>query len=162
MRRWLCAWAEVLLAATIVLAIARLPAIMDALVDRPSPNVRLICAAGCRDRAEFDNALAEGASPNARDRQGNTALAVAAMAGDTRMTERLIELGANVNSADICGFTPLMYAAMHDHVQLARMLLHHGADPGRATYASRLSALDLAKLNGSARVADVLVAYASQ
>src|SRR5688572_9538520 len=162
MRRWFWAWAEALLAVTIVLAIIHQPAITDALAGRPSPDTRLSTATSSRDQAAFEEALAAGARVIACDAQGHTALALAALSGDTRIVQRLVELGANVNSADHRGFTPLMYAAVYDHLQITRILLEHGAEAGRTTYSSRLSALDLAKLNESGQVADLLSAYPSQ
>ena len=162
MRRWLWAWAEALLAATILLLIAQQPAIIDTLTGQPSPDARLISATSSRDHAAFEEALAAGARVMACDAQGHTALALAALSGDTRIVQRLVELGADVNSADNRGFTPLMYAAIHDHLQVTQILLEHGAEAGRTTYSSRLSALDLAKLNESGQVADLLSAYPSQ
>ena len=162
MCRCFWAWAEVLLAATVLLLIAQQPSIIDTLTGQPSPTARLICATSSRDHAAFEEALAAGARVGACDAQGHSALALAALSGDTRIVERLVELGADVNAADNRGFTPLMYAAIHDHLQVTRILLHHGAETSRATYSSRLSALDLAKLNESGQVADLLSAYPSQ
>jgi ankyrin repeat protein len=162
MRRCLWAWAEALLVTAIVLAIANAGSMIDTLIGRPSPDGNLIFAASCRDRASFDAALSAGASIAARDQQGNTALAVAALHGDAAMVARLLALGADVNSSDVRGFTPLMYAAIHDHSAVAQMLLDHGADPTRATHATGLRALDLAKQNQSPHVTALLARIESR
>lgn len=64
-----------------------------------------------------------------RDRFGQTALMMAADAGQLRAVKLLIEAGANVNANDPDGSTPLMFAAQHGHVDVARAIIRGGGNP---------------------------------
>ncbi|MEE8433235.1 MAG: ankyrin repeat domain-containing protein [bacterium] len=100
--------------------------------------------------------LTAGAQPDARDRQGETPLMVAAGAGSIPSVRLLLERGADFNAVDLRGNSPLMFAASagmcrdtplsnhmaplefpvffgpkptrHDHGVSARLLLEAGAD----------------------------------
>jgi len=96
-----------------------------------SADERLVVAASAGDRAAFDAALADGASPRWRDAVGGTALMQAACTGGLGMARRLLDGGADVNAADKWGQTPLMLAGSFNKVDLARLLLERGADPSR-------------------------------
>jgi ankyrin repeat protein len=77
------------------------------------------------DVTKLTRALADGASPNARDAAGNTPLMHAAVYGGTAAMALLIERGADVNATNAQGATPLLRAAF-DGQKLA-LLLDHGA-----------------------------------
>jgi len=72
--------------------------------------------------------LARGAAPNARNRNGETALLMFTKRGDAAMIELLLQRGVDVNLAAIDGTTPLMAAAFEGHVAIATRLLDAGAD----------------------------------
>src|SRR6266498_4678422 len=76
-----------------------------------SPNLQLLAAARGGDSAAVARALAAGATPNARNRVGETALVIALKAGRTELAQQMIDSGADVNLAAVNGITPLMAAA---------------------------------------------------
>ena len=65
---------------------------------------------------------------NSQDKDGRTALLIAAEQGKTEILNLLLEQGADVN---VCGkyynYTPLMCAARRGHVQVAEILITHRA-----------------------------------
>lgn len=63
-----------------------------------------------------------------RDRFGQTALMMAADAGQLRAVKLLIEAGVDVNATDPEGSTPLMFAAQHGYTDVARALIRGGAN----------------------------------
>lgn len=134
------------------------PRVRDRLVGRESPEDRLVTAAGGGDPAQFEQALADGASVRWHDAQGVTALMMAAATGHVGRVERLIALGAEVNAADRGSETPLMFAATSDHPDVALLLLRDGADAGRTDRVGD-TALDRARLNRADRAAAVLSAW---
>jgi ankyrin repeat protein len=60
---------------------------------------------------------------DARNRRGQTALALAARAGDAAAVRRLLRAGASPFVVDRQGRSPLHMAAQHGHAQVARVLL---------------------------------------
>ena len=82
---------------------------------------------GCEPEAR--TLIDRGAAVDAKDREGKTALAVAAEANKLGMIALLLELGANVNARAIDGSTPLFTAAEQDRGPAIALLLDHGADP---------------------------------
>ena len=68
--------------------------------------------------------LANNADPDARDKNGWTALA---WSGED-LARRLIENGADVNARTEHGQTPLFAAIYFGHLTVAKMLIEHGAD----------------------------------
>lgn len=99
--------------------------------------------AALRPSAEVVGALlkAPGASVAARNKDGSTALHLAALACGKAGAEAeavqvlrlLLAAGADVLAADDKGFTPLMVASMHDSVEAMQLLLAAGADVAAAT-----------------------------
>jgi ankyrin repeat protein len=78
--------------------------------------------------ASVELALKAGASLHATDRDGNTALILAARKGDVEMAEFLIGLGLEINAQNNDGETALFVAASKGHHDMIRSLLAHGAD----------------------------------
>jgi uncharacterized protein len=93
-------------------------------VDR-SGNTLLIQAVQ-RDIPDLvDYLLQHRARVNIRNKNGETALSLAAYTGKLAYVQRLVEAGAEV---DFYGWTPLAYAAYNGHVEIVDYLLKHGAD----------------------------------
>jgi len=74
--------------------------------------------------------LQHGADPNAKDKNGMSALAYAAYLGNADVVKALLEKGADVDSKDNSGGTPLLGACMKGNDDISRLLLEKGADPG--------------------------------
>ena len=77
------------------------------------------------DKAALEHALRNGASPNARDSDGNTPLMHAAVYGNAAVVQLLLDRGADVNAVNAAGATPLMRAAFD--VEKVALLLDRGA-----------------------------------
>lgn len=75
---------------------------------------------------------AAGADLKAVDRNGVTALSMAAGANDEAMVRYFIDQGLDVNAADKGGFTPLLQAASHHNLTLVKLMLAKGASPNVA------------------------------
>jgi len=71
--------------------------------------------------------LNDGKNPNARDKDGNTALMIAAKRGDLDMARLLLLNGADANAARPDGPTPLTLAAGNENYDIVRLLRSHGA-----------------------------------
>ncbi|HEY7090450.1 MAG TPA: ankyrin repeat domain-containing protein [Tepidisphaeraceae bacterium] len=94
-----------------------------------SADDRLVCALTGDDGVEADEALADGASVEARDTNGITPLMAAAWRGNIRAAKDLVGRGADVGATDKWGNTAIMYACRSDRVEMIDFLLDHGADP---------------------------------
>ena len=99
--------------------------------------------------------LNNGASVDASNRKGKTALMKAADKGRTNAVLLLIKHGAHVNQQDDEGRTPLMYAADEGHTEVVRILLAAGADP-QTRDKDGATALAMAEDEKHAATADVL------
>ena len=73
--------------------------------------------------------LQANASLELRDRDGQTALALASQAGLVQSVRLLLERGALVNGLANKGRSPLFYAAGAGNVEVVAELLKAGADP---------------------------------
>ena len=72
--------------------------------------------------------LGRGADVNARDRYGQTALMLAAHAGNREVVEILTAHRANLNITAKFGLTALMLSLIAGHAEVARILAKAGAD----------------------------------
>jgi ankyrin repeat protein len=88
--------------------------------------------------------IQNGAQPDVRDRNGNTALMTAVQIGYGEGAQLLLGQGANVNAANARGETPLIMAVHNRDIALARTLLEVGANPNQTDTASGMSARDYA------------------
>jgi ankyrin repeat protein len=86
------------------------------------------------DERRVKKQLERGASPNARDENGSTALYVASVQGEVWTVAALLAAGAlpNVESGGEADGTPLCGAASWGHRGVVRALLAGGADPNLA------------------------------
>src|SRR5689334_15605540 len=93
-----------LLKLTLVLAMASLLVgqrpLIDWIVDRPGPQVRLFNAIAASDTGAVDSALAEGAVPNDAGDSYMLPLNYAASIGRLEIIKRLLSSGADVNAVD--------------------------------------------------------------
>ncbi|WP_301101679.1 ankyrin repeat domain-containing protein [Propionivibrio sp.] len=86
----------------------------------------LLVQAMRRDIPELaDYLLQRRARLNIRNRNGETALSIAAYTGKLAYVKRLVEAGAEVN---FYGWPPLSYAAYNGHLEIVDYLLKHGAE----------------------------------
>lgn len=106
---------------------AGLPGLANAQISLFKPDDLLI-AAETNDAKKVFNLVARGHSPNVVDEKGRTALMLAAMGGNSEITEILLTHRARINSRDKLGNTALFYAAGGNEVEVMEMLLDRKAD----------------------------------
>jgi len=109
----------------------------------------------------LDTLLAVGASRLARDRSGNTALAIAARAGRLPFVKALLanappEEAAQLERANVAGSTPLIQAALGNRADVALALIAGGANVD-AVNAQGETALSAAAFAGNFKLATVLL-----
>ncbi|HET8613397.1 MAG TPA: ankyrin repeat domain-containing protein [Sphingomonas sp.] len=98
-----------------------------------------------RDGTWMRYLMGKGADLNARDEQGRTPLADAALIGYTDGAQLLIDYGAAVDLADNRGETPLTLAVQGHDLATVRALVKAGADPKITDNVTGMSALDYAR-----------------
>ncbi|MBK7422633.1 MAG: ankyrin repeat domain-containing protein [Propionivibrio sp.] len=112
----------------------------------------LLIQAVRRDVPElFDYLLLRRAKLNVRNRNGETALSLAAYTGKLQYVQRLVEAGADVN---FYGWSPLTYAAYNGHTAIVDYLLKRGAEINATTengssalfFAARFGHIEVIKL----------------
>jgi len=107
-----------------------------------------------RDNMDFfDYLLKRRARLNTRNRNGETALSLAAYQGKLPFVQRLVEAGADVN---LYGWPPLIYAAFNGHAAVVDYLLKKGAEIN-ATTANGSTALLFAARFGHIEVVELLL-----
>lgn len=97
-----------------------------------------------------------GASIEARNRGGNTALQIAARAGERKAVKVLLERGSDVHHRNLAGSTALIQAAMADRRSVAKVLLRAGADQN-ARNTRGITPMTAAAFNGSNRMVAMLL-----
>jgi ankyrin repeat protein len=102
----------------------------------------------------FDYLLKHRARVNTRNKNGETALSIAAYTGKLDYVKRLIDAGAEVN---FFGWPPLSYAAYNGHLDIVDYLLKRGAEVN-ATTENGSSALFFAARFGHIEVIKLLLA----
>lgn len=106
--------------------------------------------------------LENNANPDIQNKDGITALHLAARAGKKHIVKKLLIHGANPNIQDKHSMTPLMYAVTknyhHDKYDLIKLLLHHDADPNLINYKG-FTALMMAAENDDHDVVKLLLKY---
>ena len=86
-------------------------------------------AAVANDRSDDVRAmLARGVDPDTVDANGDSALAIAARAGNVNVVKALLAGKAKVDPTNRFGDTPLMLAALNGHLEVAKALRAAGAN----------------------------------
>jgi len=115
----------------------------------------LIEAVANIDQVSVNVLLAEGASVETVDQNGNTPLMIAAKIGNPRIVKILLAHNPDINRKNNNGNSALMIAAEHGQVFVAEQLIAHGADI-YAKNADGFTAIEIAQRNGHAAVLDLL------
>lgn len=118
-------------------------------------NTLLIQSVRQDNQTLFDYLLQRRARLNVRNRNGETALSLAAFGGKLQFAQRLVEAGAEVN---MYGWSPLAYAAFNGHLAIAEIFLKRGAEVDAKTE-NGSTALLLAVRNGHQEIVDLLLKH---
>lgn len=118
-----------------------------------SGNTLLMLAVRENNEQLLEQLILRRARLNVRNRDGDTALRMAAFGGKLAFVQRLVEAGAEVN---MYGWSPLSYAAFNGHAVIVEYLLKRGAEIN-ATTENGFTALLIAARNGHLSVVDVLL-----
>ena len=94
-------------------------------------NVELIDAAKAGNTQAAQQVFSFGASVNAKDENGVTALMWAAGNGKTEMTKLLLDKGANINAKDKDGHTALDRAMANGRTEAATLLRKAASAKGK-------------------------------
>jgi ankyrin repeat protein len=111
-----------------VLAFAAMAWIAPATAGENMLERELHASASKGDATAVRDLLAKGASIDARDDNGRTALLLATHANQIGSAKVLIDAGADVNAKDAINDSPYLYAGARGHLEILRMTLSHGAD----------------------------------
>jgi uncharacterized protein len=117
----------------------------------------LLDAARNADRDQVRALVQHGASVNAADADGTTALHWASYRDDLEIADLLIRAGADVNAANDLGATPLWIASLNGSATMVRRLLDAGANPD-ATLLSGETPLMVGARSGSPACVEQLLA----
>jgi len=103
--------------------------------------------------------LQHGANINARDQDGRTPLALAAILGKTEVVRLLIRNGADVNTVNVRGNTPLIHSRS---TEISRLLLEAGATATiehLSNHAELGNALHVAVRRGTLEIIELLLQH---
>lgn len=105
--------------------------------------------------------LASGANPNAKNREGKTALMLAGSKENIRMMRALIKVRANVEICDSDGERVLMHIAKRGQIQAAKLLIRSRARKEARDKEGR-TALMIAASNGQEKMVEFLISLGSK
>uniref|UniRef100_A0A3P9CL91 Ankyrin 1, erythrocytic b n=1 Tax=Maylandia zebra TaxID=106582 RepID=A0A3P9CL91_9CICH len=95
------------------------------------------------------------------NKKGNTALHIAALAGQEKVVAELVNYGANVNAQSHKGFSPLYMAAQENHLEVVKFLLENGANQSLPTE-DGFTPLAVALQQGHENVVALLINYGTK
>lgn len=180
-RRWSVAGRSGALAALLAMGLVLVPLVAPAQVGGSAPAARsaavgeavapagteaavdpaaLVRAAKAGDAAAVRALLAAGASADAAELDGSSALLWASHHDDLDSVRRLIDADADVNAANDLGATPLWAASENRSAAIVGMLLRAGADPDRALLSGETPIMVAARAGGAEVVAQLAAAGA--
>ena len=110
------------------------------------------------DLKYLDQLLSNGDDPNARDRNGRTALMFAVINMHSTAAKALIRHRADVNAIANDGSTSLMLAASSGDTESVRELLKWGANLSGKQRWTGETALSIANMKGYKDIVDLLIA----
>ena len=138
-----------------------LAALLGPAAGLPLPSSDLIQAVRDGRLAATKALLDGGADPNARQKDGATALHHAAHRNDLDAAAVLIESGADVNTANQLGATPLWLAAVNGSAEMVGQLLEAGASPNVSLKMGE-TPLMAASRSGAPRVVEQLLEHRAE
>lgn len=109
------------------------------------------------DKSVVDLFLTAGMSPDAKSKEGISALTIAARGGHTEIVTLLLAKGADVNAKDNEGWTALMKAARLGNTDVVKILIDKGADVN-AKDGDGNTALIIAAMDARAEIVSLLLA----
>lgn len=124
-------------------------------------NIKLCDAAKHGKTEEISNLLDQGAAVNAADKDGVTALMIAAQNNHFSFTQQLINRGADIIISNKYGGTALMRAAGKGHVEIVRFLIEKGANVNKMSNTG-FTALLAAASNGYLEVVITLLEHGAE
>ena len=140
------------------LRIALVPLLALVLIGAAGREVSpLVDAAKNADREALRALLDQGASVDAAEVDGTTALHWASYRDDVDSADLLIRAGANVNAANDLGAAPLWTASLNGSAAMVERLLEAGANPNAALVLGETPVM-VAAHAGSAEVVELLLA----
>ena len=116
----------------------------------------LVDAARNADKDQVRALVQHGASVNAADADGTTALHWASYRDDLEIADLLIRAGARVNAANDLGATPLWTASLNGSAAMIRRLLDAGANPDAALLSGETPVMVAARSGSPASVEQLL------
>uniref|UniRef100_A0A3B4AEK7 ZU5 domain-containing protein n=1 Tax=Periophthalmus magnuspinnatus TaxID=409849 RepID=A0A3B4AEK7_9GOBI len=105
--------------------------------------------------------IKNGIDINIANQKGNTALHIAALAGQEKVVAELVHYGANVNAQSHKGFSPLYMAAQENHLEVVKFLLENGANQSLPTE-DGFTPLAVALQQGHENVVALLINYGTK
>ncbi|SFJ96959.1 hypothetical protein SAMN04488518_101523 [Pseudovibrio ascidiaceicola] len=117
----------------------------------------VFAAVEANDMKALDQIAKGGASLDARDSSGDTAVIIAARRGDLELFEHLVNLGANINLMDAKKRDVLNIAISTNNPELARLALDLGIDPSMVTSVYEGSALIYGSHQGAVEIVSMLI-----
>ncbi len=115
-----------------------------------------LCA--LKESAEVEEAIINGADPNARNNNGTTALMTAVCHGRVKSAQILLKHGADVNAKDSECKTALMFAAEKGYLKSMQILISRGANINARDQQAK-TALNYARENGKTEAEKLLVSH---
>jgi hypothetical protein len=102
--------------------------VSDHIVPRPATISVLLKAVGEDDISQVKDLLDEGLDVNGKNKNGWSALMIAASRGNMEMLKLLTEKGAAVDEKNAQGQTPLIFAAHWGHADVVRLLIEQSVN----------------------------------